>query len=658
MNHMYRFFLKKNVFLPCLFLLLVCTYGTATAQTDNDMDTFLMYYEEKDLVISSTRSLKPASQAAENITVIHKENIEEINAHTVAEVLKRETGLFVQLYHMDFAATSLIEIQGAFSRHVLVLLDGITWNNLSTGSAETLTIPVGIIDRIEIIKGPASSVWGSSLGGVVNIITKPAGTTKKPQGMVMASYGQNRIQDFRADMSGKVGAFGYYLYAGRQDSDMLVTNEPFTSNSFYSKVNVQLSKNITAGVTGGISNPSFGLGDGFIFYKPFDELTRIPVHQKNSIDTFFLTSYLDTQLSENLNFTITLNRFLNNYNQTYFYKPSDSFQDLPYIGESNFDEMSTKGDGKLVWSQGTHTVVVGIEFENNNLEQIGLIEPPLSGPEQDVSRIHSGLTKEAIFINDTVVLERLSIVPGIRFDHNSLGQSFLSPSLGMTYKLSSSSILKASVARGFTTPSFIFVSGDTWTYDPNPSLIPENVWSFQAGIESSSVKYLTIKAALFGHDLKDAFKETISDDGILVINNGETSSKGAELELETDPFYNLSLMTGFAYVNIDASSESEDESRYGVNIGIRYDDSKSFNALLFGHYEKRQMSIINTLPNEEINSFVWDLHVNKNIYDNHNILAKIFLTAHNIFNSTQSHYETYHDITPEGWIEAGITLKY
>jgi len=94
-----------------------------------------------------------------------------MNAHTVAELLNRVPGIFVN-FHQDFGATSFFHIQGSDPRHVLVLLDGISWKFLSSGSVETNSIPVGIIERIEIIKGPASSAWGSSLGGIINIITR------------------------------------------------------------------------------------------------------------------------------------------------------------------------------------------------------------------------------------------------------------------------------------------------------------------------------------------------------------------------------------------------------------------------------------------------------------------------------------------------------
>lgn len=144
--------------------------------------------------------------------MIKAQDIEAMNAHTVAEVLNRVPGLFIN-FNQDFGANSLISIQDSEQRHVLVLVDGIPWSFLSEGSAETNSIPVGIIERIEIIKGPASSAWGASLGGVINILTKSAGDTKRPTGMVKASYGQGDTQDYSAQISGLAGPVGYYLFA-------------------------------------------------------------------------------------------------------------------------------------------------------------------------------------------------------------------------------------------------------------------------------------------------------------------------------------------------------------------------------------------------------------------------------------------------------------
>ena len=127
-------------------------------------------------------------------------------------------------------------------------------------------IPVGIIKRIEIIKGPASSAWGSSLGGVINIITKDTGDTKKPSGALSASYGEGNSQDYNAGVSGKTGGLGYYLFAGRQSSDGLLggINRYFDKNSFYSKLNLPLSKDVNLGFSAGYNDADMAAGDKLI----------------------------------------------------------------------------------------------------------------------------------------------------------------------------------------------------------------------------------------------------------------------------------------------------------------------------------------------------------------------------------------------------------
>ena len=132
------------LFLLCIFLFVpaVCissednissdmeaTKSTVYAQSKEAVEDLLMFWEEKDLFVqTATRSVKPVSQVAENITVISAKEIEDMNAHTVSEVLNRVTGIFVDFSGQDFGSNALLYIQGSAERHVLVMLDGITWN--------------------------------------------------------------------------------------------------------------------------------------------------------------------------------------------------------------------------------------------------------------------------------------------------------------------------------------------------------------------------------------------------------------------------------------------------------------------------------------------------------------------------------------------------
>ena len=179
-----------------------------------------MYYTSKEMVYTTTRSIKPLSRVAENVTVITAKDIRKMGAHTLSEVLNQIPGIFVN-FSRDFGATSFIYMQGAKNYHTLVLVDGIRWNILSERHAETNSIPVEIIERIEIIKGPASSSWGSSLGGVVNIITRHLDLNDSPAGTFWSTFGEKNTSDLRAGFTGRIDKGRYYLYAGKQDSDGL-----------------------------------------------------------------------------------------------------------------------------------------------------------------------------------------------------------------------------------------------------------------------------------------------------------------------------------------------------------------------------------------------------------------------------------------------------
>ncbi|MFB0532978.1 MAG: TonB-dependent receptor, partial [Desulfatiglandales bacterium] len=85
----------------CFILAMTSLPWTSAAQYEEEMKILRMFYEEKDLVISPTRYPKPISQVAENITVVTAREIEEMNAHTVAEVLSRVTGLFIS-FNQEF----------------------------------------------------------------------------------------------------------------------------------------------------------------------------------------------------------------------------------------------------------------------------------------------------------------------------------------------------------------------------------------------------------------------------------------------------------------------------------------------------------------------------------------------------------------------------
>ncbi|MBF0566224.1 MAG: TonB-dependent receptor plug domain-containing protein [Nitrospirae bacterium] len=162
---------------------------TFADSTPTDEELIAMYFGKEATVITPTRYLKPITEVAENMTVITSDMIEQMNAHTLAEILNTVPGIQMSMGNV-FGNYSSLSLQGASYQYVRVLIDGVTLNDIENNYARTGDIPVQNIDRIEIIKGPASSSWGSSLGGVINIITKSGDSAVKAGGMLSATYGE------------------------------------------------------------------------------------------------------------------------------------------------------------------------------------------------------------------------------------------------------------------------------------------------------------------------------------------------------------------------------------------------------------------------------------------------------------------------------------
>jgi vitamin B12 transporter len=642
--------LARGLFLHALVLVFLS--GTCAAQSEEEMKILHMFFKDKDLFTSATRHPKPVSQIAENVTVVTGKEIEAMNAHTVAEVLNRVTGVFVNFGQGtgSFGSASLLKVQGSEERHVLVLVDGIPWNFLASGAAETNSIPVGIIDRIEIIKGPGSSSWGSSLGGVIHIITKPAGHAARPTGAVRASYGERDTQDYRAEVYGMAGKLGYYLFGGRQESERPGLSRNFDNESLYSKLTFHASDRADLGLSIGYSQPDTGLGD----------FAQADITSSEDRRVFWGTALLDASLTRDLALSLRLFRLQQKSTITnevlspgFAGLPGDLFQ------ETVFDEETTGANGQLVWNKGKHTAVLGVELVRGKLDQTidsGEILQGAGAPER--LRTHPDIDRQAIYLNDTIVIDRLSITPGIRYDHNSITDSFISPSLGLTYRLRNETILRGSVARGFAAPPLSWVSGGAFFLDPNPSLENEKVWSYQMGLESAAFRYFWFKTTLFRHEVDEIFKKELFAAGPpsfndLIVNNGDGRRQGFEIEAETLPVWNLSLRAGLAYVNFHPDNDIGSTDTYTYNIGVTYDDPKVFRAELFGHYVWWDAQAVS---NASYDDFIWDLNFSKQIFTAERTAVELFFTGHNLFNGSQ--YLVEDNKNPDRWVEVGMRIRF
>jgi len=263
-----------------------------------------------------------------------------------------------------------------------------------------------------------------------------------------------------------------------------------------------------------------------------------------------------------------------------------------------------------------------------------------------------GQKKWAAFINDTVSFARLSVTPGIRYDKTDTNGDFTSPSLGMTYRATDSTLLRAYTAKGFNIPPLSSTFGDNIFYVANPGLKMEQVWSYEGGVESTVVPHIWMKLSLYRHNIRDVITpEPVTDTTFTNVNAGTERREGMEAELKTTPVFHTSLSTGAAFMNAKDQSTGRTISNVPqrtYDLGLQYDDN-SFKALLKGHYIYWNAD---PMFSGKYDSFLFDIHVGKNLMTNDKQTIEATIDVHNIFNTPQYAIDVYKN--PRRWIEAGI----
>lgn len=593
--------------------------------SEEEQKTFLLFFEEKDLVVSPTRTPKPITKVAENMTVITAREIEMMNAHTLADVLSSVVGVQLELSPSP-GFPPPVHIQGSESRQVRVVLDGVTLNNLSDNFADLGAIPVQNIERVEIIKGPASSAWGSSSGGIINIVTKSPAQNHRET--ISASYGERNTSDLRTELSGTKGTVGYYLSLGRLDSDGFRENMASEIYNAYAKIALDLSStNIK--VTFSRDKGRRGFGEA-----PED---AVDFHNRYLNTTFTLD--VTSKISENM----TLNAFAH-HRRADFISTVNSLADETELDQSNFLDDVTGLGTKLTADIGGNFLVTGMDYSKGTLKS-----NVIAGGEQ-------GREEWAVYSNYTLSIERLSITPGLRYDHSSTNGDFLSPSLGATFSLTDNTLLRALLSRGFSTPPLTATFGTTSFFVPNPALTMEKVWSYQAGIETRALNYLLLKGTLFRHDVSDAISpEKLADGTFTEVNRDKVRRQGIEVEARTDPFYHTSIMAGFTYndvTNRETGDTIAGTAKYSLDFGVLYNDGTT-KALLRGHYIKWNVNELYTPQNGKV---VVDISVDRALFKKAGTKADIFFAVHNIFDTAQYLLSTQKN--PGRWIEGGLRIAF
>jgi vitamin B12 transporter len=148
----------------------------------------------------------------------------------------------------------------------------------------------------------------------------------------------------------------------------------------------------------------------------------------------------------------------------------------------------------------------------------------------------------------------------------------------------------------------------------------------------------------------------LSERSFIAVNSERQRREGFEVEMRTIPVHNFSISAGATFTdatNRDTGKVLKNIPRYTYDVGLHFNDKKSFRVLLKGHYIWWNA---NSDLNARYTAMIWDLNLNKKILSRKGKNTEVFLTAHNIFNGSQFLQDVFRN--PERWMEAGIRIKF
>ncbi|MFH1665654.1 MAG: TonB-dependent receptor plug domain-containing protein, partial [Candidatus Omnitrophota bacterium] len=231
--------------------------------------------ELEPIVITPSRSDRPVSDVSRGVTVITEENIRDSGAGSVPELIRTYSGIAVA----DFSGNPkgmVVDIRGfgeSGLSNVLVLVDGRRTNQADLSGVDWAQISVGSIERIEIVRGPATVLYGdNAAAGVINIITKK-GTGIEPRMSVETVYGSYQSKKGSVSVEGGSEFLDYYFNYAYQDTSGYRANNDYLANDYFGNITIRPYKSGEIAFSAGYHTDRYGM-PGALYLADIESIGR------------------------------------------------------------------------------------------------------------------------------------------------------------------------------------------------------------------------------------------------------------------------------------------------------------------------------------------------------------------------------------------------
>lgn len=675
-----KFLLVAPVVFYCLFICLDAP-SILGAEGKDKKDTSSKKERLPEVVVTASRVEMPTSEVSASVTVIKSEDLKALGAMPVSEALRKKVeGVDAPRIAGFVNPDQWISLRGmSWSQsRTAILLDGVPLNNPNSGVVKSDSISATSLDRVEVVRGPFSSLYGSNaMGGVINLITrKPT----KPFGVEFSSAaGEWETFSESLSLETKRGRLGFltdvsYLTSGGYNTAPKHLRTPFDKDRdterqrYMGKLFFDVTENSSVSLGLRYSHWDYGLGRKFFFMSGENLSPTLNFERKGERIGILATLYA---VNEKEKITLDTSPFT-------FKNIVTNIDNEWYGGNLTLSASLTS------WNR----IVGGVETKLGRVKSVDDFKRRARRRQGDGSQDLYG-----VYLEDQLRLAEGRLVFSLggrhewvtNYDGLSLDTdisasplkpkskiwSNFSPRGGVVFQATDNTLLRASIGQGFRAPTLFELyktvrTSRTSISEANPQLDPETSTTYEIGAEHWFLPSLMGKVSLYYTEMDDfIFSVTTGKVGSDTIsqrqNAGKVVIKGAEPVLKYDINNNWALFGSFTYNESKFQDVPSNRALEGNflpytpwqkwNLGASYKNPAVIDADVTGHFISRQYgNDLNTQPVP--NHFVADLNLSRQV----NKHAGLFLKVENLLDK---HYQSIDDFNAPGFfVMGGINLKF
>ena len=516
-----------------------------TEKKDNKAIEYYQIKKIEEVVVTATLTPKALKDCAAMVNVVTRDDIESVSSSNALNILDHTPGIFVNRSG-DFGRADVdIRGLGQNCRQVAVLVDGKPEKMGLYGCAVSHAFPLDNVDRIEVVKGPASVLYGGeAMGGAINIITRLP--EKKFETDLTLFYGSFNTQQANVKHGGNLKNFKYLLSFDRRASDGHIANADYNGYSLtgtllytgMKNTQIRFSTKYFDGLKnepGPIDNPVSGVWNDY---------------HRGAVDLSFTREENQKEFSLKIYRNFGKHRFSDGWNSLDY---TDGIMARFTSRAITNDELTIGGDARFFGGE-SFGWPIGKWHKNEG---------------------------SLFFHNEYIFNSRWILSAGARLHLDSLYGLEFCPQMGVVFEISDRTICKAIVSKGFRSPQlneiYMFPAA-------NPNLEPERVWNYEVGFEHKFSTTITFKSSLF-HMKGSNMIQTVLNDApsppYIFANTGQFSFNGIEVEL--DASINRYLAGYITYSYLDTGNLTRGKAGQKIDVSLRL-KKKGFHVALQGQY--------------------------------------------------------------------------